>query len=273
MAYKVLDVYQDLPRTNCGECGKSGCFAFASGVYLEGASLSACPHLGPEERSQMEGKLEAGRARGEGRRPQASEQALDFLRGRLSAGDFATTARRCGAEYLAGPPEALRLALLGSPYRLTADDVTALEGEPPTVWVKILLLIYATRARGAAPARQWAAYRELPNTASKARTFEENAGRLAEAFAGRREELDAVVRSLGGERDTFGSADRVYRFRALPRVDLLLLFWDREEEFPARASLLVDRDVLSYLDQEALVFLAEVFVARCLGESADQVVP
>jgi hypothetical protein len=80
---------------------------------------------------------------------------------------------------------------------------------------------------------------------------------------------------LGAKRlaQGLGNADRAFAFDALPRVQLLLLFWDRQEDFPARAALLVDRGLLDYLDQEASVFLAEAFASRLLGKTVSVVIP
>lgn len=273
MAYKVLDIYKDLPRTNCGDCDKGSCFAFASAVYLEGFPLSACPHLDPEAVAPMEAKLEAGRAQGEGRKPESSEQALRALLAKIAPADFHALAEACGASYLAGPPEALQVDFLGLPHRITRDDVVALGGEAPSVWVKIFLLIYATRAPGTRPAGEWASFRELPNTTSKSKSFEANTDRIGRTFEGKIADLDRAVAQAGGRAEAFGSADRAWAFRALPRVELLLLFWDRQEDFGARASLLVDRQILDYLDQEAIVFLAEAFANRLLGRSHTEVIP
>ena len=273
MAYKVLDIYRDLPRTNCGECGKGGCFAFASAVYLEGLALAGCPRLSPEARAAMEERLAEGRARGEGRKPESSEQAFAFLKKKLAEADFGERARASGAAFDAGPPEALVVPVLGIPHRLTREDVTAPGGPQPTIWVKTFVAIYVTRASGAPPAGAWVAYRELPNTVSKARSFDACGDRIARAFGGREAELEAACRRLGGIAAAFGSAQRAYRLPALPRVDLLLLYWGPQEEFGARASLLVDRGVLDYLDQEALVFLAEATVKRLLGEDISEVIP
>jgi hypothetical protein len=273
MAYKVLDIYKDLPLTNCGDCGKAGCFAFASVVYLEGVSLNECPHLSPEKLAAMEEKLAAGRAQGEGRRPDSSEQAFEFLKGVLAEARFPERALACGARYEPGPPEALVLPFLGSLHRITRDDVVAEGGPTPTIWVKVFLAIYATRGAGQSAVGEWAAYRELPNTVSKSRSFEQCAERLAAAFGDREEELAAACGHLGARPAAFGSADRAWVLPALPRVELLLLYWRPQEEFGARVTLLVDRGVLDYLDQEALVFLAEATVRRLLGLGLEEVIP
>ena len=43
-----LDVYQALPKTNCGECGARGCMAFAAALLGGDKRLRDCPHLAPK---------------------------------------------------------------------------------------------------------------------------------------------------------------------------------------------------------------------------------
>ena len=262
MAYKVLDIYKDLPGTNCGDCGRSGCFAFATAVYLEGESLARCPHLPPGQRARMEALVAGDREQGGGRRPAVSEQALDHLRGEMAGRNLREVAGRCGGRYLSGPPEAVEVRFLGRLHRILRDDVVCPEDPAPSIWVKIFLMIYATRATGRPLSGRWVSYRELPNTVSKARSFEACTEQIARVFEGRPEDLERAARVLGARPADEASAHAAFVFEALPRVPLLLLFWDREEEFPARAVLLLDRHVLDYLDQEALVFLAEAFSER-----------
>ena len=54
---KPLDVFKLLPRTNCGECGKSTCMAFAAAVANGEAGADDCPALLDEqcaaERTQL----------------------------------------------------------------------------------------------------------------------------------------------------------------------------------------------------------------------------
>ncbi len=262
MAYKVLDIYRDLPGTNCGDCGRSGCFAFATAVYLEGESLARCPHLPPGQRARMEALVARDRERGGGRRPAVSEQALEHLRGEMAGRDLREVAERCGGRYLCGPPEAVEVPFLGRVHRILRGDVVTPEDPAPSIWVKIFLMIYATRATGRPLSGRWVSYRDLPNTVSKARSFEACVERIARVFEGRPADLERAARPLGGRPADGAAAPVGYLFPALPRVPLLLLFWDREEEFPARAVVLLDEHVLDYLDQEALVFLAEAFSER-----------
>lgn len=273
MAYKVLDILKDLPGTNCRECGKTGCFAFATGVYLDGAPLAGCPHLAPEKLAAMEAKLSEGRAAGGAKKDASHVQALVFLKKKIAEMDFRAMAGNCGAEYLPGPPEALALELFGKRHIVAADDVKAVDGVDPTVWVKVFLYIYVTRASGAAAGNRWIAYRELPNTVSKEKTYEKTASEIADHFGNDSDAIDRAARALGGERREFGSTDGAWFFKALPRVPILLLYWKGGEEFGARTSVLLDAGVLDYLDQEAIVFMCEAFVKLMTGGDVSAIIP
>jgi hypothetical protein len=272
ITYKVLDIYRDLPKTNCGECGKGSCFAFASAVYLEAFPLDECRPLDSILRGAMQDRLDRGRNEGEGRRPVSSEQALRALLSSIETADLTVLAENSLGLFIASPEEGVDLVFLDGSYRVTRTGVTSLRGDVPSVSVKILLLIYLTRASGRPEAGVWISYRDLPNTVSKSKSFEEAVARVAKTFSGDSDRLERTLRSLGGRPADSSSADKTFHIQVLPRVSVLLLFWDEEEEFPARVSLLLDREVLDYLDQEAIVFMAEALAARLLGEDLDDIV-
>ena len=45
MALTGLDIYKNLPKTNCKDCGSPTCLAFAMKVAAKQIALDACPHL------------------------------------------------------------------------------------------------------------------------------------------------------------------------------------------------------------------------------------
>ncbi len=63
-------------------------------------------------------------------------------------------------------------------------------------------------------------------------------------------------------------ADVQMAFWPLPKVPLLLSFWDAESEegFAAQAHILFDANVTLYLDLEAMLFLVEHLMERLMGE-------
>jgi hypothetical protein len=273
MGYKVMEIYRDLPKTNCKECGKPGCLPFATAVYLEGCPLSKCPDLGPEKLEEMEEKLAEERRKEQNPKQESVVQALAFLTEKIKEHDLQDAARKTGGEYVKGPPEAVRLKLLGKDHLVSRDGVSTEDGGMPVPALAVLLLIYVTRATGVRPSRKWKAFRELPNTMSKAGQYEEVTAGIARRFSGAEEDLKRAAESLGGVAAAPESADFEYVFDALPRVNLRLLFWAADEDFDARASLLLDDTVLEYLDQEAIVFLSEVLAAMLAGEDVARINP
>jgi len=50
-----LDIFKQLPKTNCGDCGVPTCLAFAMKLAQKQASLDQCPHVSEEAKAALEG--------------------------------------------------------------------------------------------------------------------------------------------------------------------------------------------------------------------------
>ncbi len=48
MALTGMQIYKNLPKTNCKECGLPTCMAFAMQVAAKQKALTDCPHLSSE---------------------------------------------------------------------------------------------------------------------------------------------------------------------------------------------------------------------------------
>ena len=112
-------------------------------------------------------------------------------------------------------------------------------------------------------------YNSLPNSVSKAKTLVRLERQLADHFAGQAARLKARGDELGGEPVTVGEdADVQAVFMPLPKVPLLLSFWDAEVEegFAPQAHVLFDASVTHYLDLEAMLFLVEHLMERLMSK-------
>lgn len=54
MALSGLDIYKQLPKTNCRECGFPTCLAFAMQMAAKKVSLDKCPHVSDEAKQALE---------------------------------------------------------------------------------------------------------------------------------------------------------------------------------------------------------------------------
>lgn len=133
--------------------------------------------------------------------------------------------------------------------------------------LKLLTVIYLSRAVGAAPSGRWVSFREL----SGGRFYEPVLERsvetpLADAFGADLEAFRRASSELGGREEEPGDAS--YSFRLFPLVPVLLILWRGDEEFPARAQVLFDSNSTSHLSAFDLRMGAQEIVGRLIRLSA-----
>ncbi len=268
MALTVMEVLKTLPRTNCGDCGQATCLAFATRVIKEGEDLGRCPHL-TEAAKNMAGDLERQQAAGLGRRRESIAIALEALQEKVAPLDFAGLAAGVGASYgeQDGCPY-VDLDYFGHRLRVFKDKVCYPEGVVANPWDAILLYNYLASQGKTEPTGTWITFQTLPNSVSKTKTLKRLEGELAAHFAGNKQKLEAAAVLFQAEPVGLAQdADLQLVFRPLPKVPVLLLFWeaDPEEDFPAQVHYLFDGNVSDYLDLESLLFLVEQLSDRLMA--------
>ncbi len=268
MAITVMEVLKRLPRTNCGDCGQPTCLAFATRVIKEGEDLGLCPHLAAgDEFGEL---LRAQQQAGVGRRRESVAISLEVLQAKVAPLDFAALAAGLGADYgeEAGRPY-LALAYFGDCLQVFTDELRYPPGALADPWDAILLYNYIASQGSRQPTGDWIAYNSLPNSVSKAKTLARLERELAAHFSGQAGALKEKAAHLGAEPVAVGGEDADVQalFQPLPRVPILLLFWDADpaEGFQAQCRLLFDASVSDYLDLEAMLFLVEHLLARLLA--------
>ncbi len=125
----------------------------------------------------------------------------------------------------------------------------------------LFLLAFYSRAKQVPLAGQLISFRHM------------SGGRVYDSvFEGRA--VGPIVRKLGDKPDLFAHAaealsgvpiergDSAYVIPALPCTPLTYILWLGDDEFPARAQILMDGSVENYLDAEAISHLAEVTTKR-----------
>ncbi len=267
MALTVLEVFKMLPGTNCGDCGVSTCLAFATRVIKEAEELSRCPHLSAAARGKTEALRQQQEA-GLGRRRESVAIAAEVMHAKmaplnlaqLATGLAATFGEEDGRPYLA-------LTYLGRKVKVFKNEVQYPPGTPADPWDAILLYNYIASQGNRPLSGTWITFKDLPNSVSKVKTLTRLEAKLAQAFTGQGETLRRLSLKLGAEESLPESQAQVaVVFRPLPRLPIMLMFWDAdaEEGFGAQARFLFDSEVLAYLDLESLLFLVEKLVERLL---------
>lgn len=119
--------------------------------------------------------------------------------------------------------------------------------------------------------KEWVAYRDFPDagplTVFWADTVE---GPLASAYSGNVGVLEKAAAILGGSlTDMDIACDLCRRFTPLPKVPLLLVFNDADDDFPASASLLFEKRASTYLDAESQAILGHALSNRLQTAARD----
>ncbi len=267
MALSVVDLYREvLPKTNCGDCGYRTCLAFAGMVVSEQLPVETCPHIDPQRLPSVQAELAAQHADGKWTKRDMAEDALTWARERAASMALDDLAVRIEAKYendTEGPY--LILPYFNATVHVRPNRIEQSDGEPLTRWEQVFLYNHMAQGGKAAPTGRWVGFKEIPNTVSKQKTMLSRVELpLAEHFSGRIDALRAAASRIGGRdgSDQAPTADAAILLQALPRVPVMLLFWNAEPDdgFEAQCKLLFDETVTQHLDIESTLFLSERMV-------------
>lgn len=159
---------------------------------------------------------------------------------------------------VSGERSGLLIPFFGRFYRLTPHAVTDGLGRRPPHAVSVVLCRYLLGCPGHEPAgSDLVTFKDFRDAAPYAATFTGTVEQpIAGRFSGRLPDLRQACRRLGGRKAETGvDCDHAWRFRALPKIPLILLFNDRDDDFSARCTLLFERRASGYLDPESLALI------------------
>jgi hypothetical protein len=204
--------------------------------------------------------------------PQPSKLALaarvDELREALQGVPVNLLTERTGANYQAiGPGRGeFRLSLVGAPIVITHPDyriIDANDDELPHFYQAMLM--YYFNSPNAVPATgKWISFADLPDGRVYDSAFQGNTGNLlVKTFGVDIEPLGKACTSLEGI-SLSGFGDAAYIIQALPRIPMMVNYWQGDEDFPSTCKLLFDETVSYYLPTEACAILGGMLVRNII---------
>jgi hypothetical protein len=174
-----------------------------------------------------------------------------------------------GADFRPLEPDqgAFRLLLWERPVALTFPDLVARSAqtdEELSVMNLALLLYYFNSADGAPVSGEWMSFSELPDGRFYNQAFQGYTGdQLGRAFQNDLQSFEHAAQSLGGSRRAFG--DVAYTLQVLPRVPVLVVYWQGDEDFPATFRILFDASANHYLPTDAYAILGSTLTRRLIA--------
>jgi len=248
-ATNPLDIYKHLPKTNCGDCGKTTCLAFANAVVQGLTGVRECPRVSSEVAYMFEGNIGERQSI---EREQEKEMAR--LKAEVAASDIDELASRLGFGTVAG-----RLAIksLGRDFFIDGSGNVVSECHATIPWLAIPMLGYILKGGGVEPAGEWVEIGELEGGARWSRLFarrcELDMKELADGHPDFFSDLTDIF--AGGMDVSFMDADVSLVLYPLPGLPVLICYWRDEEGFESKLRVYFDRTAADNLDIAALYTL------------------
>ncbi len=162
------------------------------------------------------------------------------------------------------------IPFFGKPYRVSAKGISGPSSRQPHLSVSVILCKYLLMCPMIEPLEgNWMSFKDFKDAGPLVRAFYNTVTHpIAETFSGRLAELEKAGEKIGGyaPADAF-SYDLSIRFDALPKIPLLLLFNDKDDEFPAQGSVLFEKRTEKFLDMECLAMVGMLFFEYLKAEA------
>lgn len=153
------------------------------------------------------------------------------------------------------------ISFFGQPYRISRRGIKDPSGKQPPMGICVVLCKYLLLCpQTPSLDTEWVSFRDFKNTAPLVHSFVNHTEQpIARNFSGRLRELAAACEHLGGnDPDMELSYELIMKLYPLPKVPVLLLFNDADEEFPAQCKVLFERRAEHYLDPECLAIVGTI---------------
>jgi hypothetical protein len=146
----------------------------------------------------------------------------------------------------------------GKAFTVSGSGIAGPEGKKPHLSTCVILCKYLLMCPPFEPREtNWVTFKDFKDAAPLINSFATTVTNpLSKMFSGRPSALESAGARLGGypPADTF-SYDVSVQFDALPRIPVLLLFNDQDEEFAAQCSILFQKRTEAYLDMECVAMV------------------
>jgi len=161
------------------------------------------------------------------------------------------------------------LSLWGQGVTLTCPEFIACHGDSGKdldMLSQAMILYYYRTANGRPLSEKWISFSELPDGRFYNQAFQGYTGKeLVRHFQDDQNGFELAAERLNGIKQSLGDAS--YSFQALPRVNLLVVFWKGDEDFPSSFQLLFDASASYYLPTDAYAILGSTLTRHLIKAS------
>lgn len=195
------------------------------------------------------------------------ERRADELRADLLGREPAQLAAATETELKGTDPDSFfSFPFWGKPVDLSCQDYIARDQESQGILPPIhqaMILYYFYSSRGSSQPGKWISFSELADGQFYNAAFQGyTSKKLLQHFGDDYEAFHQANHELCGEKTSFG--DGAYRYQILPKVALLLVYWQGDEEFPPSYKILFEDIVDYHLPTDACAILASMLTGKLI---------
>jgi Domain of unknown function (DUF3786) len=130
-------------------------------------------------------------------------------------------------------------------------------------FLQALILYYFATSNGTSLSGNWVSFADLPDGRMYSQAFQGYSGdQVAKAIGSDISGFHDCCEKAGGR--LLGIADAAYLFQALPRMPLILAYWQGEDEFPSSCKVLFDSAACNYLPIDGCAIIGNLLVKNVL---------
>ncbi|GBC63131.1 Fe-S cluster protein [Desulfonema ishimotonii] len=244
----AMEIFKLLDKSNCRECGKKTCLAFAGAVFTGQKAIGDCPKLGPEiiERYATEPARHDAVA-------DIRDDFLEKLKNEITQTDLAEAADRLRGRFSGGK---LTLKVLGKDFSVDGEGrlFSDIHVNP---WITVPFLSHVLYGKGLPASGKWVSFRELKNGQERYPLFQKRCEaamkNLADLHPGF---FDNMVHLFNGKQveEQFRSDISVV-LHPLPTVPVMVCYWMPDDGLASDLRVFFDRTADENLDIGSLFSL------------------
>ena len=159
----------------------------------------------------------------------------------------------------------IKIPFFGQPYEVFPSGITDPSGKVPAYDICVVLSKYLLLCPDTPPPQkgQWVSYRDFKDSGPLTNYFNNDVERsIAAYFKGKLDGLKKAGKTIYEfQPDIDVDYDLVMQFEALPRIPVIMLFNDADEEFSEKCSILFEQRAEKYLDAECIAMIGRQLFA------------
>lgn len=229
----AMEVFKLLNKSNCQECFKPTCLAFAGAVFTGQKRLEECPYVPADVLEKYKDVKQEMPVMDQG-----MVEIIEDFKKSVQKIDFESKAQKIGASF---SDDRLHIKVMGKTVSVDKQgkiftDIHANQ------WVVAPLLNYIVQATDKPISGRWVPFRELPNGRSWQGLFEKQCEsiikKIADTYPGFFEQI--LVLFNGKEVEKHYKSDISLVLSPLPKIPVLICYWFAEDGIESELHLFFD---------------------------------